>query len=72
MGTYFSRSIGTLSARGKYIFHLDNDDMFLDEDSFYTIAKIADKGNFDIVSFKAVYSPNGKNLLKNEVTENFC
>ena len=31
MGTYFSRSIGTLSARGKYIFHLDNDDMLLNK-----------------------------------------
>ena len=40
MGTYFSRSIGTLSARGKYIFHLDNDDMLLNEDSFDTITKI--------------------------------
>ena len=72
MGTYFSRSIGTLSARGKYIFHLDNDDMFLNEDSFDTIAKIADKGNFDIVSFKAIFSHHGPNLLTNGIMENYC
>ena len=28
--------------------------MFLDEDSFYTITNIAEKGNFDIVGFRAV------------------
>ena len=30
MGALYSKSIGVLSAKGKYIFPLDNDDMFLD------------------------------------------
>ena len=54
MGIIYSRSIGVLSAKGKYIFPLDNDDMFLDKDVFKTITDIADKGNFDIVEFKGV------------------
>ena len=29
MGTLYSRSIGALNAKGKYIFALDNDDLFL-------------------------------------------
>ena len=37
MGTLYSRCIGALSAKGKYIFPLDNDDMFLDEDVLQTI-----------------------------------
>ena len=71
MGTYFCRSIGTLSAKGKYIFHLDGDDMFLDEDSFYTITNIAEKGNFDIVSFRAVFAHYSPNLLTSGIMENY-
>ena len=45
MGTLYTRSIGSLSAKGKYIFPMDGDDMFLDRDVFTTIIKIAEKGN---------------------------
>ena len=48
MGTLYSRSIGTLAAKGKYIFPLDNDDMFLDKDVFEIITNIAESGYFDI------------------------
>ena len=54
MGTLYSRSVGALSAKGKYIFPLDSDDMFLDEDVFQTITSIAEKGYFDIVEFKGI------------------
>ena len=60
MGAFYSRSIGALSAKGKYIFPLDNDDMFLDRDIFKVITNIAEKGNFDIVQFKGI------NLLRGE------
>jgi hypothetical protein len=56
MGIIYSRSIGTLSSKGKYIFPLDNDDMFLDEDVFEIITNIAEKGDFDIVEFKGIIS----------------
>ena len=65
MGTLYSRCIGTLSSKGKYIFHLleiiilqiklfplDDDDLFFDEDVLYIVSKIAKDGNFDIVEFK--------------------
>ena len=32
MGTLYTRCIGTLAAKGRYIFPLDGDDMFLDKD----------------------------------------
>ncbi len=51
-GTLYSRCIGTLKAKGKYIFPLDNDDFFFDESLFYFITNEAEKENFDIVEFR--------------------
>ena len=53
-GTLYSRCIGVLESKGKYIFPLDNDDMFFDDDVFYTITKEAESNNYDIVGFKAI------------------
>ena len=72
MGILYSRSIGALTAKGKYIFPLDNDDMFLDKDSFETITKVADKGDFDIVEFKGIFSlRGGSNLLENRIQDTY-
>ena len=57
-GTLYSRCIGVLSSKGKYIFTLDNDDLFYDETVFDEIYKEALKGNFDVVEFKAVQHNN--------------
>ena len=56
MGTLYTRSIATLSAKGRYIFPMDIDDMFLDQDVFSVITNVAYKGNFDIVIFNSVYT----------------
>lgn len=56
MGLLYTRSVGTLSAIGKYVFTMDSDDMFLDKDIFSTISNIADKGNFDLVVFYSITS----------------
>ena len=58
MGTLYTRSIGILIAKGKFIFALDNDDMFFQEDLFDETHKVAIKGGFDIVGFRAVYVGN--------------
>ena len=69
-GILYSRCIGTLSAKGKYIFPLDNDDMFLDEDVFEEVTTVAEKGHFDIVKFKGIDSKDrGNNLLKNKLSD---
>lgn len=60
MGTLYSRSIGALNAKGKYIFALDNDDLFSNEYIFETIFNIAEKDNYDIVEFKAFAIPSYK------------
>ena len=33
-------------SKGKYLFNLDNDDLFVNNDIFDTITKLSDKGNF--------------------------
>ena len=69
MGTLYSRSIGTLSSKGKYIFPLDNDDMFLDKDVFKVITNIADYKNIDIVEFRGISIPSSNNILKGRISE---
>ena len=70
MGTLYSRSIGVLAAKGKYIFPLDNDDMFLDKDVFEIIANIAESGPFDLVEFKGVESLIGSSdILNNSIKD---
>ena len=54
MGILYSRSIGALLSKGKYIFPVDNDDIFFDKDVFSTVSNIAEKGDFDIVEFRGI------------------
>ena len=60
MGILYSKCIGVLQAKGKYILPLDNDDMFFDDDVFDFAFKEAETYNSDIVGFKALqaYSYN--------------
>ena len=53
MGVLYSRSIGVLESKGKYIFTLDNDDMFFDSDIF-DIYHQAEDENFDIIALSAI------------------
>ena len=54
IGTLYSRSIGVLEAKGKYILNLDGDDLFFDSDVFDTVYNEAENDNLDIVSFMNV------------------
>ena len=71
MGILYSRSIGTLNAKGKYIFCLDNDDLFFDENLFDKIFIIAESKNFDIVEFNSFDVKRYDNHLKpREIKDN--
>ena len=61
-GILYSRSIGVLSAKGNFIFSLDNDDMFLNNNIISTIINVSNKYDLDIVEFKGIMSFNGINL----------
>ena len=70
MGILYSRSIGVLSSKGKFLFTLDNDDLFLNNDICYTTIKLAKSGNFDIIEFKAISNKiKNENLLKNKIKD---
>ena len=67
MGILYSRSIGALSSKGKYIFSLDNDDMFLDFNVFSNITNIAEETGIDIIEFKGVMSRQASNILNTKI-----
>ena len=58
MGILYSRCIGALNSKGKYIFSLDNDDLFLNANILKKIYLYANKNNYDIVEFKSFSIPN--------------
>ena len=63
MGTLYSRCVGALAAKGKYIFPLDNDDMFADEDVFKVITDEAINNNMDVIKFRAFCGHGIESLL---------
>ena len=63
MGTLYSRSIGVLQSKGNYIFPLDNDDMFFDDDVFDFIYEEANNFNYDIVGFKTIQANSYKTKI---------
>ena len=69
MGILYSRSIGTLLAKGEYIFPLDNDDMFLNFDVFSVITNMADIQNIDLLEFKGIITSNENNILKSIIID---
>ena len=58
MGTLYSRCIGVLESSAKYIFPLDNDDLFFNKDIFNIIYKEAENYNYDIIGFQHVQAYN--------------
>ena len=71
MGTLYSRCIGTLMSKGNYIFALDNDDLFFNEDVFDYVYKKAIEGNFDIVGFKTICVNDYHDKIENMVDDYF-
>ena len=56
MATLYSRNIGILLSKGKYILNLDNDDLFFNDNLFDIIYNEAERGNLDLVGFAAIES----------------
>ena len=65
MGTLYSRSIAALIAKGKYIFSLDNDDLYFDEDLLDIIYKRAKKEKIDVIEFLTIDAWNYNIDIKN-------
>lgn len=58
MATLYSRNIGILNSKGKYVMNLDNDDLFMNSDVFDVTYEEAEKGNYDIIGFNAIDCKN--------------
>jgi glycosyltransferase involved in cell wall biosynthesis len=71
MGTLYSRNIGVLSSRGKYIFPLDNDDMLFNPKLFGLLYKEAINKNYDIIGFKTIYGLDYHSNIENMFDEPF-
>ena len=59
MGTLYSRSIGVLNSRGKFVTSIDSDDFFSNSDIFDIIYEETEKEYYDIISFKAFANLGG-------------
>ena len=53
-GSLYSRCIGTLISKGKYIFPLDSDDLYLINDTLSSVYTEAKKINPDLIEFKGI------------------
>ena len=71
MGTLFSRCIGTLLARGNFVFPLDNDDLFIDYDLFDFVYRDIEKGNYDIIGFKAIQGHSYNKIHISELIDDY-
>ena len=69
MNLFYTRSVGVLKARGKYLITLDADDLFLDADVFDTVYMAAEDGNFDIIAFR-VFMASNNNLNRARIRDN--
>ena len=59
-GALYTKSIGILKSKGKYIMLLDSDDMFINEDLFNICFTEAIRGNIDIIEFSGLWLENDK------------
>ncbi len=55
MGTLYSKSIGVLKAKGKYVHSLDSDDMMCSENYLQILYDEAEKGHYKFIQAKALY-----------------
>lgn len=67
MGTLYSRCIGTLSAKGKYILPLDNDDMYLYKYAFDDIFKEINNNNLDLIKFNGIEAEDINGFFNNNI-----
>ena len=64
MGTLYSKSIGVLYAKGKYIHSLDSDDMFCNQNYFSLSYNKAIEGDYDFVNSKGLYINEINKIIK--------
>ena len=66
MGQFYSRCIGVLKSKGKYILPLDSDDMYLVHDTLYFTSIELKKNKVDFLIFRGIRSLNYSNFFINK------
>ena len=64
-GILYSKYIGVLSSKGKYLMILDQDDIYIQNDAFYRLFTISENYNLDLLGFSAVRLFKNLTLIKN-------
>ena len=54
----YSKSIGVLNAKGKYVIQLDQDDMLIRDDLFNILYEEAENNNLDLIQFRDITKNN--------------
>lgn len=66
MGQFYSRCVGTLLSKGKYVLPLDSDDMFLIHDLFYILYNELKTNKPDMLKFRGIKTLNINSFLNNQ------
>lgn len=66
MGLLYSRCIGTLFSKGKYIYPLDSDDMYLIHDTLHFVNKEIERNKPDFLYFRGILALSLENFFKNK------
>lgn len=66
MGTLYSRSIGVLMSKGKYIFPIDSDDLFLVDDILFSVLNEFKKNKIDMIKFRGIHASSINDFLNNK------
>lgn len=62
----FSKSIGALNCKGKYILEIDQDDRFINDNAFDILYNVSEQYESDILNFKWAHGEDVLNLSKIE------
>ena len=68
-GALYSKSIGVFNSKGKYIFPLDSDDLFVNENLFNFCYKESEKFNIDILEFSGLICKKGIIIINEKFPE---
>lgn len=67
-GMLYTKTKGVLSAKGKYVFLLDEDDMIVQREALSTLYREAESNNLDLLGFKLIHSKPKLKIKKYERT----
>ena len=62
-GTLYNKARGVMSAKGKYVMILDQDDIYTQKDVFSTLYSYSEQNNLDIIGFASIFTNENKKKI---------